>query len=161
MTGPVEFIALLGRSYNFRLVPDLTIVDAACEPAGVNPYGPVRSGYLKVTGLMAPVQSSTDSREQTVRAPRAFDRDVRDGGGQAELERDGEPLWVLLVAHGERCSPGFSKLEGHHCIVLRKSPRPGPPQSVFERVGCTWSLKEEHWADDLLKRAAVQTVSLF
>jgi hypothetical protein len=166
VTGPIEFIALPGRKHNFKLVPDLTIIEAACEPIGLNPYGPVRTGYLRVFGLLAsitfgadveePVESSADGWERTVPPiRRGFDTDVLDAG-EVELV-DGEPLWLLLVAHGERCSPGVSRLEGHHCIVLRKSRL--EPESAFERVGCTWALKE-YWADELSKRAKRQDLTL-
>jgi Heterokaryon incompatibility protein (HET) len=172
VTGPTEFIALPGRKYNFKLVPDLTIVDAACEPVGTNPYGPVRTGgYLRVRGLLAPITllgagveepavesySSADSWARTVaHICSSFDADVLDAG---EIELiDGEPLWLLLVAHGERCSPGLSRIEGHHCIVLRTSRL--KPESTFERVGCTWALKKEYWADELAKRAEWRNLTL-
>jgi hypothetical protein len=52
---------------------------------------------------------------------------------------DDEPLWALLVAHGERARPGMSDLEGYHCIVLLKSRLEA---SAFERVGCIWAMKD-------------------
>lgn len=165
VTGPVVFLTLPGRPYNFELIPDLTIVEAVCEPASVNSYGPVQSGHLKVTGLIAPyeigtrvrksAQPSIDSREQTLPAQRGFDCDVLDGENR-ELADD-EPLWMLLVAHGERRKPGLSRLEGYHCIVLRKSQQ---GQNAFERVGSCWGLKEI-WANDLLKKAKLQTIFLY
>lgn len=166
VTGPIEFLELPGRSYNFELVPDMTVIEAVCEPRGPNLYGPVRTGYLRVFGLLTPitlgahVEEPVDSLADSLERPvvplhRSFVPDVLDPE-HVELV-DCESLWLLLVAHGERCRPGISGLEGHHCIVLRKSCL--EPGSAFERVGCAWSLKE-HWTDRLSKRAEWQHITL-
>lgn len=160
MTGPIEYIALPGRVYCFELIPDLTILEASCAPAGANPYG-LKSRYLKVSRLLARIypEIKVDIPHEVLeeRKPirRGFDCDVLVNGEAIELV-DGEPLWILLVAHGERISRGFSKLEGYHCIVLRMSSlQPG----AFERVGCTWALKE-YWDSELSKRAEKQSIVL-
>jgi hypothetical protein len=161
VTGPIEYIALPGRDYSFELVPDLTIVEATCVPAGANPFGPVRSGYLKVSGLLARIYPEVkldnphEVLEERKHIRRGFDCDVLVNGEAIELV-DGEALWILLVAHGERISRGFSKLEGHHCIILRTSPL---QRSAFERVGSAWALKE-YWDSELSKRAEMQSIIL-
>jgi hypothetical protein len=161
VTGQIEYIALPGREYNFKLIPDLKIVEADCDAAGANPYGPVRSGYLKVSGLIAPIYPEVkldephEVLEERRTIKRGFDCDVLVNGEAVELvER--EPLWILLVAHGERITQGFSKLEGNHCIILRMSHL---QQGAFERVGSAWSLKE-YWDSELFERAEMQSIVL-
>jgi len=161
VTGPIEYIALPGREYSFELATDLTILEAICIPAGASPYGPVRSGYLKVSGLLAPIYHEVklakpdDVLEEGNPVRRGFDCDVLVNGEAIELV-DGEPLWILLVAHGVRISRGFSKLEGHHCIILRMSPL---QHGAFERVGCAWALKE-YWDFELSKKAEMKSIIL-
>lgn len=151
LTAEVEFITLPGRPHNFKLVPDLEILEATCVPIGANPYGPVRSGHLKVRGLLASMFPG--DTVNAVPIGRGFDSDVIEGGVTEIV--DGEPLWALLVAHGERSKPGMSDLEGHHCIVLRKSCL---LETAFERIGCMWGLKD--WSSGLTKRAERKTVIL-
>jgi hypothetical protein len=161
VTGPIEYIALPGRNYSFELIPDLTILEASCIPVGANPYGPVRFGYLKVSGLLARIgpqvklEKPHGDLEERQPVRRGFDCDVLVNGEAIEL-LDGNSLWILLVAHGGRISRGFSKLEGHHCIILRTSTR---QQGAFERVGCVWALKE-YWDSELSKRAEMQSIIL-
>jgi hypothetical protein len=161
VTGPIEYIALPGRDYSFELIPDLIILEASCIPVGANPYGPVQSGYLKVSGLLAlidlqvKVENPHEDLEERRPVRRGFDCDVLVNGEAIEL-LDGDSLWILLVAHGERISQGFSKLEGNHYIILRMSSR---QQGAFERVGCVWALKE-YWDSELSKRAEMQGIIL-
>jgi hypothetical protein len=161
VTGPIEYIALPGRDYSFELIPDLTILEASCIQVGANPYGPVQSGYLKVSGLLAfidlqvKLEKPHEDLEERRPIRRGFDCDVLVNGEATEL-LDGDSLWILLVAHGGRISRGFSKLEGHHCIILRRSSR---QQGAFERVGCVWALKE-YWDSELSKRAEMRSIIL-
>ncbi|PMD24517.1 HET-domain-containing protein, partial [Hyaloscypha hepaticicola] len=161
LTGPIEYIALPGREYSFELATDLTILEAICIPAGASPHGPVRSGYLKVSGLLAPIHHEAkfakpgDVHDEENPIRRGFDCDVLVNGEAIEFV-DGEPLWILLVAHGVRISRGFSKLEGHHCIILRMSPL---QHGAFERVGCAWALKE-YWDFELSKKAEMKSIFL-
>jgi hypothetical protein len=104
VTGPVEFLALPGRPYNFKLIPDLVIIEANCVPAGANPFGPAKSAYLKVSGFLVPltrttnpqegINTSTNSLSQEERLGIRFYTDVFDKGVVEII--DGEPLWLLL-----------------------------------------------------------------
>lgn len=151
VTGEVKFIALPGASYNFKLVPDLEILEAACVSVGINPYGPVRSGYLKIRGILVSITPGNPANAAPIR--RGLDCDVV-GPGVTEIVDD-EPLWALLVAHGERARPGMSDLEGYHCIVLRKSRLEA---SAFERVGCIWAMKD--WEKNFSGRAELKVMTL-
>jgi hypothetical protein len=165
VTGPVEYIALPGRSYNFDLDPRLDIIEAACTPIGSNPYGPAQFSYLKVSGLLGPIDYQLElpgpknipaedpGESKPIR--RGFDCDVIDNTGLTEFI-EGEPLWFLLVASGRRRDRGFSRLEGHHCLVLRRSLQ---DPNCFERVGCAWSLKE-YWVLELSKKAEIRSITL-
>ncbi|KAH0565967.1 hypothetical protein GP486_000635 [Trichoglossum hirsutum] len=163
VTGPVEFITLPGRAHNFKLIPDLVIVEANCVASSANPFGPVKSAYLKISGSLIPLTGRTNPQEDVDNSTnrlskpphgRGFDCDVSDKGANEIVE--GEPLWLLLIAHGERCGPGFSRLEGYHYLVLRES-RLDPDS--YERVGCLWG-SGELWEGEFSQGAQKQTMTL-
>jgi hypothetical protein len=165
VTGPFEYLALPGRDYSFDLDPGLDIIEVACSPIGSNPYGPAQFSYLKVSGLLAPIDYQLqfsepknileEDLEERKPIRRGFDCDVFDNTELTEFV-EGEPLWTLLVASGRRIRRGFSRLEGYRCLILRRSPQ---DPSCFERVGCAWSLKE-YWVLELSKKAEIRSVTL-
>lgn len=140
----------------FDDIMDFEVLAAGCVPAGKNPYGSVRSGFIEGIGVVAPIRlgkpvptdnvetsgtgegyvalSSTVSDEglDKHQLDAAFNPDVQ--GDTSEIV-EGEQYFLLMISQSET---------GESSIVLRSSITAA---NSYERVGsCRTLLSKEFWA---------------
>lgn len=141
----------------FDDIMDFEVLAAGCVPAGKNPYGSVRSGFIEGIGVVAPVRlgklvptdsaeisetgegyvvlpsSSTISNEglDKHQLDAAFNPDVQ--GYTSEIV-EGEQYFLLVISQSET---------GESSIVVRPS---SATANSYERVGsCRTLLSKEFW----------------
>jgi hypothetical protein len=168
LDGRIKWLPWTDLLYCTRCIMYCTVLDAQTVPAGLDRYGAVKDGFLKIRGVIKEMKVRWSGEKNMGKNLRYAWRLNHEGKaiGESNLDMEGnrvqihgrEKIYQALLVAG--CN-GKTRTRG---LLLEKNGRKREDHDEFERVGTFVLFSDvtigEHWSEGIWNRDAEQVIMI-